>query len=190
MRDFRDAKTMAKSLRSALAEDGLPVTASRSLELIARSFGADTWNILSARIKQAETPAPRPVSAVNETALPMRIAQIELGCTDLEAAKRYYCDQLGFPLVDAIGDSLFVRCGDVHLIVQRSANPRRGRTVYFSGDGQVHEMTEALKARGVAFTQEPRRIARQHRDVDVWLGFFEDPWGNPLGLLANMPVEA
>jgi hypothetical protein len=35
MRDFRDAKTMARSLRIALAEDGLAVTASRSLELAA-----------------------------------------------------------------------------------------------------------------------------------------------------------
>jgi catechol 2,3-dioxygenase-like lactoylglutathione lyase family enzyme len=124
------------------------------------------------------------------TALPSRVAQIELGCTDLEAAKRYYCDVLGFPLVGEIGDSIFVRCGDLNLAVQRSASPQRGRTVYFSGDGQVHEMTAALTARGVVFTQAPRRIARNHQGVDVWLGFFEDPWGNPLALLANMPVDA
>jgi catechol 2,3-dioxygenase-like lactoylglutathione lyase family enzyme len=123
-------------------------------------------------------------------ALPRRVAQIELGCTDLEAAKRYYCDLLGFPLVGEITDSIFVRCGDLNLVVQRSENPRRGRPVYFSDDGQVHEMTATLKARGVVFTQAPRRIARQHQGVDVWLGFFEDPWGNPFGLLANMPVEA
>jgi catechol 2,3-dioxygenase-like lactoylglutathione lyase family enzyme len=125
-----------------------------------------------------------------ETALPSRVAQIEFGCTDLEAAKRYYCDVLGFPLVGEIGDSIFVRCGDLNLAVQRSESPRRGRTVYFSGDGQVHETTAALKARGVIFTQAPRRIARNHQGVDVWLGFFEDPWGNPLALLANMPVDA
>jgi len=190
MRDFRDAKTMAKSLRSALAEDGVAVTASRSLELIARAFGADTWNILSARIKQTETPTPRLAADGGETAVPTRIAQIELGCTDLEAAKRFYCEQLGLPLVGEIADSIFVRCGEVNLIVQRSANPRRGRTVYLSGDGRVREATEALKAAGVVFTQEPRRIARQHQGVDVWLGFFEDPWGNPFGLLANMPPEA
>lgn len=124
-----------------------------------------------------------------ETTLPNRIAQLELGCTHLEAAKRYYCDVLGLPLVGEIGDSIFVRCGDLNLAVQRSENPRRGRTVYFSGDGQVREMTAALKARGVVFSQEPRRIARNHQGVDVWLGFFEDPWGNPFGLLANMPVE-
>lgn len=124
-----------------------------------------------------------------DAVLPTRVAQIELGCTDLEAAKRYYCDVLGFPLVGEIGDSVFVRCGDLNLAVQRSETPRRGRTVYFSGDGQVREIAETLKARGVVFTQAPRRIARDHQGVDVWLGFFEDPWGNPFGLLANMPVD-
>jgi catechol 2,3-dioxygenase-like lactoylglutathione lyase family enzyme len=120
--------------------------------------------------------------------LPNRIAQIEVGCTDLEAAKRYYGEVLGFPLVGEFGDSIFVRCGDLNIAVQRSASPRRGRTVYLSGDGRVREATAALKARGVVFTQEPRRIAQLPEGVDVWLGFFDDPWGNPFGLLANMPA--
>ena len=124
------------------------------------------------------------------SALPTRIAQIEVGCTDLEAAKRYYCERLGFPLVGETADSIFVRCGDLNIVVQRSDAPRRGRTVYFSGDGQVRETTAALKAAGVVFSQEPRRIARLPDGVDVWLGFFEDPWGNPFGLLANMPADA
>ena len=52
------------------------------------------------------------------------------------------------------------------------------------------EATAALETRGVVFKRAPRRIARDHEGYDVWLGFFEDPWGNPLALLANMPVEA
>lgn len=128
--------------------------------------------------------------ASGKAGLPTRIAQIEVGCTDLAAARRFYCDQLGFPLVGETPDSIFVRCGDLNMAVQRSDEPRRGRTVYLSGDGQVHEATAALKAAGIVFTQEPRRIARRHQGVDVWLGFFDDPWGNPFALLANMPPEA
>jgi catechol 2,3-dioxygenase-like lactoylglutathione lyase family enzyme len=194
MRDFRDAKLMAKSLRAALAADGVEVSTSRSLELIARTFGLETWNVLSAKIKQepaatrrSETPGDDPAPV---TALPDKIAQIEVGCTDLAAAKAYYSDVLGLPVVGEIADSIFVRCGEINLIVQRSANPRRGRTVYFSGDGRVREATAALKARGVSFTEEPRRIARLADGIDVWLGFFDDPWGNPYGLLANMPADA
>ena len=57
MRDFRDAKTMAHSLRQALTVKAVSITHSESLELIAKAFGFDNWNILAARI-EAAGPAP------------------------------------------------------------------------------------------------------------------------------------
>jgi hypothetical protein len=57
MRDYRDAKTMAKGLRRSLADLGTAVTHSQSLELIAQAFGYDDWNILAAKIEAAR-PAP------------------------------------------------------------------------------------------------------------------------------------
>ena len=56
MRDFRDAKAMAHSLRQALTAKTVSITHSESLELIAKAFGFDNWNILAARI-EAERPA-------------------------------------------------------------------------------------------------------------------------------------
>ena len=53
MRDFRDAKVMAHSLRDALKTKAVGITHSESLELIAKTFGYDNWNILSARIDAA-----------------------------------------------------------------------------------------------------------------------------------------
>src|SRR5690349_1281129 len=58
MRDFRDAKAMAHTLRAALATRGHNITISQSLELIAQAFGVSDWNTLSAAIRQ-ETLAPR-----------------------------------------------------------------------------------------------------------------------------------
>jgi Glyoxalase superfamily protein/Clp amino terminal domain, pathogenicity island component len=58
MRDFRDAKVMAHTLRSALATKGLNITVSQSLELIAETFGVADWNTLSAAIRQ-EAAGPR-----------------------------------------------------------------------------------------------------------------------------------
>jgi len=52
MRDFRDAKAMAHTLRAALATKGLNITVSQSLELIAQAFGAADWNTLSAVIRE------------------------------------------------------------------------------------------------------------------------------------------
>jgi hypothetical protein len=51
MRDFRDAKAMAHTLRAALATKGHKVTNSESLELIAQAFGVADWNTLSAVIR-------------------------------------------------------------------------------------------------------------------------------------------
>ncbi len=58
MRDFRDAKVMARTLRSALATKGLDITVSQSLELIAEAFGVADWNTLSAAIRR-EAAGPR-----------------------------------------------------------------------------------------------------------------------------------
>jgi hypothetical protein len=53
MRDFRDAKAMAHALRDALKIRAVETTHSESLELIAKAFGYDNWNILSAKIEAA-----------------------------------------------------------------------------------------------------------------------------------------
>jgi ATP-dependent Lon protease len=69
MRDFRDAKAMAQTLREALKTKSVSLTRSESLELVARTFGLPDWNFLAARI-QASQPAfhssvaPAPVDVV------------------------------------------------------------------------------------------------------------------------------
>jgi ClpX C4-type zinc finger/Glyoxalase superfamily protein len=57
MRDFRDAKAMARALRDALKGKAVEATHSESLELIAKAFGYENWNILSAKIDAAESHA-------------------------------------------------------------------------------------------------------------------------------------
>jgi hypothetical protein len=56
MRDFRDAKAMARTLRAVFATKGVKITISESLELIAQAFGVADWNTLSATIR-AQAPA-------------------------------------------------------------------------------------------------------------------------------------
>jgi hypothetical protein len=69
MRDFRDAKAMAHALRSGLQAKAIETTHSECLELIAKAFGFDNWNILAAKIEAASpsasaapplAPAPAP----------------------------------------------------------------------------------------------------------------------------------
>jgi ATP-dependent Lon protease len=57
MRDFRDAKAMAQTLRDALKTKSVSLTHSESLELIARAFGLHDWNVLAARIEAIQPAA-------------------------------------------------------------------------------------------------------------------------------------
>jgi hypothetical protein len=68
MRDFRDAKAMAQTLREALNTKSVSLTHSESLELIAKILGCRDWNTLAARIASSsatsaqETESPPPAN--------------------------------------------------------------------------------------------------------------------------------
>jgi hypothetical protein len=58
MRNFRDVKVMARTLRETLKAKAIEINHAEALEPIAKAFGYDNWNILSARIAATE-PAAR-----------------------------------------------------------------------------------------------------------------------------------
>ncbi|NTE86617.1 LON peptidase substrate-binding domain-containing protein [Agrobacterium rubi] len=55
MRDFRDAKAMAKTLREALHAKSVTFTNSESQELVARILGFRDWNVLAAKIQAIQS---------------------------------------------------------------------------------------------------------------------------------------
>jgi Glyoxalase superfamily protein/Clp amino terminal domain, pathogenicity island component len=74
MRDFRDAKTMARTLRAALAAKGVKITIGQSLEMTAKMFGVADWNTLSAKIRdqtKASSEGRSPRSLPTEILLPL-----------------------------------------------------------------------------------------------------------------------
>ena len=64
MRDFRDAKAMAQTLREALKTKSVSLTHSESLELVATILGFHDWNVLSATIQSEVQPAANPGSTI------------------------------------------------------------------------------------------------------------------------------
>ncbi|MEO6843054.1 MAG: LON peptidase substrate-binding domain-containing protein [Bradyrhizobium sp.] len=60
MRDFRDAKAMAQTLREALKTKSVSLTHSESLELVAKTFGLPDWNFLAAKIEASQQVAGQP----------------------------------------------------------------------------------------------------------------------------------
>ena len=51
MRDFRDAKAMAQTLRESLTTKAINVSHSESLELVSKMLGVSDWNTLSALLQ-------------------------------------------------------------------------------------------------------------------------------------------
>jgi ATP-dependent Clp protease ATP-binding subunit ClpA len=63
MRDFRDAKVMARTLRAALTAKGLKISVSQSHDLIAEIFGVADWNTLAAAIRREANTSDNNASA-------------------------------------------------------------------------------------------------------------------------------
>jgi predicted enzyme related to lactoylglutathione lyase len=102
MRDFRDAKTMAHSLREALAAKDLKVTHSESLELVSKLLGAPDWNTLSAAIQAemfarlaATSPKERVVTPGDQP-IDGRLAALHLGVGDARRATAFFGDLFGW----------------------------------------------------------------------------------------------
>jgi uncharacterized protein len=71
MRDFRDAKAMAQTLRDALKAKSVTLTNSESLELIAKILGFHDWNVLSAKIQAEPNRKPIRMIPVNLSPVPL-----------------------------------------------------------------------------------------------------------------------
>ncbi len=89
MRDYRDAKAMAKAMREALANRDVAITHSEALEIIARQFGLANWNIMSAKIDD-EGPAQDGGGIAFEQAVPI------VRIFDVAKANEFYLGFLGF----------------------------------------------------------------------------------------------
>jgi ATP-dependent Lon protease len=61
MRDYRDAKAMAQTLRDSLTNRTVTISHSESLELVSRMLGVADWNTLSALLQSDRRPARPPV---------------------------------------------------------------------------------------------------------------------------------
>ncbi|MBL8575879.1 MAG: VOC family protein [Mesorhizobium sp.] len=88
MKTAQDAKAMAKSIRQSLAEKQISVSHSEALEIVARQFGHDNWNIMSAGLDKETAGGAEPIAFTQ----PVPIVRI----FDEARAMEFYRDFLGF----------------------------------------------------------------------------------------------
>jgi len=117
------------------------------------------------------------------------IAQIGLTVKDLTLAKSFYQDILGMQFLFDAGNMAFYQCGAIRLMIGLSDKPfTAASTILYFRVPDLHSAHAALKSRGVAFRQDPHLVARM-KSHDLWLAFLNDPDGNPLALMSEVPRD-
>src|SRR5258708_12374510 len=70
MRDFRDAKAMAQTLREALNVKSVSLTHSETMDGVAKTLGFGAWQVLAAKIQASQPTVPESGTSVPATTLP------------------------------------------------------------------------------------------------------------------------
>ena len=71
MRDFRDAKAMAQTLRESLSHKAMTISHGESLELVSKMLGLSDWNTLSALLQADRGESPRPAPRLKTYCIPL-----------------------------------------------------------------------------------------------------------------------
>jgi len=112
------------------------------------------------------------------------VGQIARFTTDVEAATVWFRDTLQLPHLYSFGKLSFFDCGGVRLFLN-VGDPTKNSLVYFQVP-DIHAKCEHLKSRGVDFTSAPHMIHKHTDGTEEWMAFFNDPDGQPLGLMMQV----
>jgi catechol 2,3-dioxygenase-like lactoylglutathione lyase family enzyme len=119
---------------------------------------------------------------MNQPVTPLsKIGIVMLGVASLERSVAFYRDVLGLPLKTQFPGFAFFEAGGVTLVVSeplaKSVGAGAGATEVVFSVEDVRAAYDALRARGLAFTQEPRQVSGP-----MWAANFADPDGHRLSI--------
>lgn len=114
--------------------------------------------------------------------------------SDLGRARVFYEETLGLTLIDGDADNgvLVFRTGQTQLTVYRSgfAGTNKANAVTFEMKGDIVEVVEDLRGKGVTFEHYPEMGMTLNGDIheagSMKLVWFKDPDGNILHLIEGM----
>ena len=112
------------------------------------------------------------------------LGQIALPVSNPDRSEHFYGQLLGLPQLFRFGSLVFFDCGGIRLMLDGSANAttQPGGVCHYFKVGAIERSFESLKARGVAFIDQPHLVAKMP-DHELWMVFFRDPDGHTLALM-------
>ena len=118
------------------------------------------------------------------------IGQLMIPIEDFDRGTAFYRDTLGLPFLFAAPPQMaFFMCGSVRLLVgvtPPGQKAQRGSAIYFQVK-DIKGVHASLNAKGVRFLAEPHIVNRTPKS-ELWLAEFNDPDGNQLALMSDVPV--
>jgi len=123
-------------------------------------------------------------TAMTAAAKPVGLAQIHRSTADLEAARAFYGEVLGLPLLYAFPGMAFFQLGEARLYLQQAKAAQPESILYLRVE-DIHGAYAALTSRGVEFFNAPHMIHRHDDGVEEWMAEFRDNEGRPLALMCQ-----
>lgn len=120
------------------------------------------------------------------------IGQIHISVDDVPRAVAFYRDVLGMKLLFEVpGQPMaFFDCGGIRLYLGQPSSPEyRSSPLIYYRVRDIREVYGQLRRRGVEFPREPQ-VAHRAEDHELWLAGFQDPDGNHLALMEEVPVTS
>lgn len=118
------------------------------------------------------------------------VGQLMIPIEDFDRGTAFYRDTLGLPFLFAAPPQMaFFMCGSVRLLVgvtPPGQKAQRGSAIYFQVK-DIKGVHASLNAKGVRFLAEPHIVNRTPKS-ELWLAEFNDPDGNQLALMSDVPV--
>ena len=116
-----------------------------------------------------------------------KIGQIGISVTDLARSKEFYQNTLGMKLLFEAGNMAFFLCGEIRFMIGVSEEAfAPGGTILYFKVGDIHRTHALLLEQEVVFSHAPHLVAKMP-DHDLWMAFFNDPDGNLLGMMSEVP---
>jgi catechol 2,3-dioxygenase-like lactoylglutathione lyase family enzyme len=98
-----------------------------------------------------------------------------LGCSNVESSVAFYRDMVGLELSARFGDFAFFKTGETQLALSGELGAARAEFVF--GASSVTQAHEALRVRGLHFSNEPHPVNDPN-----WVVNFRDPDGHLLSI--------
>lgn len=115
-----------------------------------------------------------------------QIGQIARTVRDISQSKSWYELVLELPHLYTFGTLAFFDCAGTRLMLTQGETFNANESILYFRVPDIAATHAALVQKGVEFIAAPHRIHRHEDGTEEWMGFFNDPDGRTLALMAQL----